>query len=451
MSTATAPAAPTLNSVAKQVEEMAGVVKALAERPDSKVFYNEDGQPVGAGEWSDAGETLDLVVASQAGRGVENASFKTARKRSTPKALYRQYGYKGWGGTPGGFKSAADFIRYGCENANNPGAIEKKLGEHMQPITKAVQGMNLQDGSAGGFTVMPEFSNQIIDRVFSNNLLSRTDGYTVSGNNMTFLANAETSRANGSRHGGVQGYWMDEAGTIQKSKPSFRQISLRLVKLAIVIYFTDDLLSDTATALESYATGKGADEFNFMIGDGIWNGSGVGQPLGILKCPSLISIAKETGQLADTIQTENVEKMYSRFFAPNLGNAIWYHNQDIRPQLDMMTLGVGTGGVPTFLPPGGLSQAPYGMLKGRPLEPIEFAPTLGDQGDLTLADLKQLLSITKGGIAQAVSTHIEFLTGQTAIRLTMRLNIGPWENAPLTPYKGPANTQSSFVTLDDRA
>lgn len=444
MTTATA---PTLASVAESVEKLTGVVKALAEKPDySKLFHDEDGRPVGSAGWSDTDETVDVAFASQPSRGARDGSIKSARARTSVKALHRRYGYQ-----PGGeFKSIGEFIRYGLANGNTPQMVHARMEKHLAPIMKAVQGMSVRDGDSAGVTVMPEFNNQIIDRVFSNDLLSRTDGYTVAGNNMTFLANAETSRANGSRHGGMRGYWVGEGETITKSKPTFRELSLKLKKLAVVVYLTEELLSDSAQALEQYVVRKAAEEFNFMIGDAIFNGTGVGQPLGILNAPSLVSIAAEAGQVADTILTENVEKMYSRFFAPNLPNATWYHNQDIRPQLDTMTLGVGTGGVPTFMDPRGIVDAPYGQLKGRPLMPTEFNPTLGDQGDLCLADLKQLLSISKGGMAQAVSTHLEFLTDQVAVRLTMRLDVRPWENAPLTPYKGTANTQSSFVVLDAR-
>jgi len=63
--------------------------------------------------------------------------------------------------------------------------------------------------------------------------------------------------------------------------------------------------------------------------------------------------------------------------------------------------------------------------------------------------LGQVLSISKGGVAQAVSMHVEFLTDQLALRFTMRMNACPWENSPITPFKG-SNTQSSFVTLGAR-
>jgi hypothetical protein len=52
-----------------------------------------------------------------------------------------------------------------------------------------------------------------------------------------------------------------------------------------------------------------------------------------------------------------------------------------------MSMVIGTGGVPVYLPPGGLSHAPFGTLMGRPVMPLEFCETLGTEGDIVLADV----------------------------------------------------------------
>lgn len=366
------------------------------------------------------------------------------QRRSDWKRL-RQSGYKP-AGKGGEFLSYGDFVREGMANPNG-----QKFRNRVEKHYLAVQGMSEGIGSDGGYLLMPEFASGIIDRIYGNDLWSRTDNYTVNGNNMTFNVNAETSRANGSRHGGLRGYWVGEGGTITASKPTLRQVSLKLVKLAVVVYLTDELLEDTGTALQQYVSRKAAEEFNFMIGDSLINGTGAGMPLGMLNAPSLVSVAKESGQAAATIVPENVAKMESRFFAPNNGNSVWLKNQDTGPQLNLMTLGIGSSGQVVYMPPGGMSAAPYATLQGRPVMDTEFNATLGTQGDIIKADLGQMLSISKGGIMSAASVHVEFLTDQVALRFIMRLNATPWESAPITPYKGSANTQSNFVTLDDRS
>ncbi len=430
-------------TVAEELAELKGIAKNLETKAAElgkpnygAVRTDADGRVTSFFE--DANESITLTPRGMKRAGGHGGYF--AQKSRNERAL-KSMGYQPWGE----FKSFKDVVRKGFEGPHSE-SYKAKWHNHY----KAIQGMSEVVAADGGYAIMPEFAPGIIDRVFDNDLLGRTDSYGVSGNSLTFLANAETSRATGSRHGGMRGYWIGEGSSITKSKPTMREVTLKLLKLGVVVYLTQELIDDNGQALEQYVTRKAGEEFNFMIGDAIFNGTGVGQPLGVLNSPSLVSVAKEQGQLAATLASENIVKMYSRFYSPNLPSASWYYNQDVGPQLDLMTLGIGAAGIATYMPPGGLSDKPYGQLRGLPCQPTEFNPTLGTQGDIVLADLGQMLSITKGGIAQAVSMHLEFLTDQLALRFTMRLNIGPWESAPLTPYKG-TNTQSSFVALDTRS
>lgn len=411
-------------------------------QPDNlSARYDDQGRLTGSFEGTD--ETVDLTVTDDprapARKTYREACLEAARKR-------KQLGYKPCG-RGGQFDSAGDFLRQ-LAKGQKSAIFESKLAAHYEKL--AVAGMSEAVGSDGGVFVVPELSSRILDRVYNNDLWSRTDHYTVSGNSngMVFNAVNETSRATGSRHGGLRGYWVPEGGTKTPSKPTFRQVTLKLKKLAVVVYLTDELLDDT-TALARFVEQKAAEEINFMIGDALINGTGVGQPLGVLNWPGLVVASKLGSQTADTLETENIIAMYSRVFGPYRDSMIWNYNQDVEPELFTMTLGVGTGGVVTYMPPGGLSTAPYSTILGRPAFPTEFNPTLGDQGDILAWDPKQMISISKGGIVQAVSMHVEFLTDQTALRFVMRLDAGPWENSAITPYKG-TNTQSSAVALEAR-
>ncbi len=428
---------PTIDELTKQVTELTGTVKSLSEKPDFSGIHRDDDGRV-TGQWSDTDETVTLVTGRHDLSGPR--AGRRTKGRTAMKSLIRQ-GYKPWGE----FKSLSDFVRSGFDG-HQGSAFHDRCKSHF----KAIQGMSETVGSDGGFTVMPEFNHNIFEHVYSNDLFASTDNYTVGGNNMTFLANAETSRANGSRHGGLRGYWTGEGQSIAASKPTVREVQMKLQKLAVVVYLTDELIADSGQALEQYVTRKASDEFNFMIGDALFNGDGVGKPLGVLNAPSLLAIGPVGGQTTQTIVAQNIIAMQNRFYAPYFGNANWYLNQDCMQQLMQLSLATGTySGQLVYLPPTGLSESPYGALGGRPLKPIEFAGTLGSQGDICLADLGQMLSISKGGISQAVSMHVEFLTDQLALRFTMRMNATPWENAPIAPYKG-TNSQSSFICLQPR-
>ena len=337
---------PTIDELTKQVTELTGTVKSLSDKPDfSGIHRDPEGRITG--QWSDTDESVTIVS------GRDDLDGPRARRHLKSKAalsaLIRQ-GYRPWGE----FKSLGDFVRSGFEG-HQSSTFHDRCRSHF----KAIQGMSETLGSDGGFTVMPEFNHNIFQHVYANDLVASTDNYTVGGNNMTFLANAETSRAHGSRHGGLRGYWTGEGQSISASKPTVREIQMKLQKLAVVVYLTDELISDSAQALEQYVTRKAADEFNFMIGDALFNGDGVGKPLGILNAPSLLAIAAEPGQTPATIVAANIIKAQNRFFAPYFGNANWYLNQDCMQQLMQLTLGTGTySGQLVYMPPSGLSGAP---------------------------------------------------------------------------------------------
>lgn len=304
--------------------------------------------------------------------------------------------------------------------------------------------------SDGGFLVQQDFQAGILTRAYEvGALASRCNKLTVSAgsNGMRLNAIDETSRAS-SRWGGIIGYWLAEAGTKLATKPKFRQIDLRLEKLIGLCYATDELLMDAA-ALEQVIQQGFSEEIAFQVDDAVYSGSGAGKPLGVMASPALVTVPKEAGQGADTVVSENISKMWARMWAKSRANAAWFINQDVEPQLDAMGVTVGLGGIPTYMPPGGLADAPYGRLKGRPVVIVEQASTVGDTGDILLADLSQYLLIDKGGVQAATSIHVQFVTDETAFRFVYRVDGEPVWNAPLTPFKG-SNTLSPFVALAAR-
>lgn len=304
----------------------------------------------------------------------------------------------------------------------------------------------------GGFLVQKDFSTELLRNAFETGVLaSRVRRIPISGSSNGLKINAidETSRVTGSRWGGIQAFWLDEGGTKTKSKPKFRQMNLTLQKLVGLFYATDELLEDS-TALETVVRTAFAEEFGFLLDEAIFRGDGTGKPSGILTSAALVSIAKETGQAAKTIEYENIIKMYARLWGRSRQNAVWYINQDILPQLFNMVIPVGTGGVPVYLPANSAAGRPLQSLMGLPLMELEQADTLGTKGDIVLADLSQYLMIEKGGVKSAASIHVQFTTDETTFRFVLRVDGQPVWNKAITPFKG-TNTLSPFVTLDDRA
>lgn len=309
--------------------------------------------------------------------------------------------------------------------------------------------------SDGGYLVQTDFSTKLLEQAWEVAKLPKLCQevpISSASNKVTINGEDETSRATGSRGGGIRGYWIGEGTEITQSKPKYRKIDLQLRKLAGLCDVTDEMLADSTTLVARVENGF-RKEFGFLLDDAIINGSGDSTPLGILNAGCLVSQDKEDGQDADTIVVENVVKMASRLFASSMGNAVWLINQTVLPQLWTMTMPIGVGGVPVYLPPGGLSSAPYGQLWGRPVMAVEQCQALGDAGDIVLADFSDgYLLATKGGIKSDVSIHVRFEFDEQVFRFILRVDGQPVRASALTPYKGGATaTQSHFVTLAERA
>ncbi|MFA5409865.1 MAG: phage major capsid protein [Bacilli bacterium] len=332
------------------------------------------------------------------------------------------------------------------KNAGMPG------GRVDPRLFNAASGLNETTPSEGAFLVQSDFTAELLQDIIATGILApKCRRVTISGNANSTKINGidETSRAS-SRYGGIISYWEGEADKFTGKKPKFRQIELNLKKLTGLCYATDENLQD-ASQLEGIIRESFNGEFGFQIDDGIINGTGAGQFLGILNAGSLVSVDKETGQAPKTILAENVIKMSSRIFASSYQNAAWYVNQNTIPQLYTMSIAVGTGGQLVFVPPGGLSSAPYGTLLGRPVIPIEQCATLGTVGDIILADLsKGYVLAEKGGIQSAMSIHVRFEYAESVFRFILRMDGQPVRASALTPYKG-SETLGHFVALATRA
>lgn len=339
------------------------------------------------------------------------------------------------------------------------------LGEQLVAIVQAGMGLPTDPrlfggpsggaanvGVDGGYLIQKDFVPELMKAGFeSGTLASKCSQHEVSANadGLEVPYVNETSRATGSRWGGVQVYRRPEAETVTATKPKIGLWEVRLEDLMGLAYLTDRLSQDAA-AMEGVFREAFVDEFGFVLDDEIFRGTGVGRCLGILNSGATVSIAKEAGQLGGTIDAINISKMWAAILPRSKANGAWFINTEINTQLDQMQIGTGTSGQLVYMPPGGLSGQPYGTLKGRPVYEIEQASALGTVGDIAFLDLSQYKLVSKGGMQQAESIHVRFIYGEKTLRWLTRVNGAPKLKTSITPYKG-ATALSPFVTLATRA
>lgn len=345
-----------------------------------------------------------------------------------------------------GFRHMGDFARaVVMAGKKGGGVMDPRLSAIMNaaPAEYGSEGM----GADGGFAVPPDFRSVIMKKVMGEeSFLARTDLQQTEGNTIVFPKDETTPWQS---TGGIQAYWDGEAAAYTPKKPALGESTIRLNKLTALVPATEELLQDAA-AMAGYINSKAPEKIFYKVNDAIYRGTGAGMPLGILAAPSLVTQDKESGQAADTIVAANIVNMFARVYAPWRRNAVWLINQDLEPQLQLMAFpGTGTA-VPLYMPPGGLSAAPYGTLMGRPVLPTEVCSALGDLGDIALVDFKQYLAAQRvGGIRQQTSIHLWFDYDIMAFKFTLRVAGQPWWASSIARANG-TNTLSWAVTLQAR-
>lgn len=343
----------------------------------------------------------------------------------------------------GGFRSFGEFA---CVVKNQVlGASDDNRLRNASATTYGSEGT----GADGGFSVPPDFAAEISSKVFAeDSLVGRCDDMPTSSNTMNMPTDMTTPWDS---TGGIQAYWDGEARAMTQSKPSLEEVTTKAHKLHCLVPVTEELLEDSP-AMDAYLRRKAPEKMDFKISYAIAWGSGAGMPLGFMNSPCLVTQAAESAQTTDTINQPNISKMWSRMPIQSRLNAVWLIHPDAEPQLDALTVGT----VPVYMPPGGLSDSPYGRLKGRPVIPHQICETVGDLGDIMLVDLKQYMALKKigggrdaNGFKAETSIHLWFDQDLTAFKFTFRLGGQPWWSKATSPRDG-SNTQSPFVTLASR-
>jgi HK97 family phage major capsid protein len=330
------------------------------------------------------------------------------------------------------------------------GQIDKRLFE----TNLAASGVNSTVPSEGGYLVSTDFSTVLMQKAAEIGQIAPLafDVPIGEGNDGIELPYIdETSRATGSRWGGVRVYRASETDAPTSTKPKFARHDLKLETLKGLAYVTDRQLRNapaTSTILERAF----ASEMAFVKDNEIWRGTGVGQCLGFATqsyegASLLVSVTKKAAQTAATFVIENATSMLSRLLASPGDTIRWFINRDTIGQLPLMTVGQ----MPVFLPNGNASGSPYfGTLFGYPVVIVEQAETLGTAGDVVLANMSKYVTISQGGLRSAQSMHVRFIYDEMTFKWSTDFNGHAMVRKPLTPFKGSA-TQSPFVTVETRS
>jgi len=318
--------------------------------------------------------------------------------------------------------------------------------------------------SDGGYLLSPVHANQILERAYlTGKILQRCTEVRIDGtNSFAYPVFDESSRATGSRFGGLEVFWEQEAQNLlppllqtapHSMKPAFSLNTLTAKKLTGLLFLSDELSMDS-DAFSTWANLAFGSELRFVLEQSIIAGTGAGQPLGILNSPALVTVAKAPAQAAGTVVAANIQAMLDAVWSASYvsGNAIWLYSQTVQGQLAQLTTAVGSGGSESRLWSWRTTDDGPDRLCGLPIYPSEYCLPAGSTGDLLLIDPSRYLLMMREQIG-TVSLHVRFLTSESTFKFILRCDGAPIDKQPVNPMNAgsPPTATSPFVALAPRS
>jgi HK97 family phage major capsid protein len=330
--------------------------------------------------------------------------------------------------------------------------LDDRLKKQYISDTKTAGHMEIGEDSQGGFLV-PEAYRPELKEIALENSVVRANGATVfppiATDSLKIPTIVDTSHAS-SVFGGVVAYWTAEAGIKYPTKPAFGQIELTPKKLAGLTYTSNELLADSAIALEPLIKRMFGTAWGYFEDDAFINGTGAGQPMGILNCGALKVCFRNT---VNRVLFEDLREMYACMLPSSHPYAVWVINPSVLPDLIGMTsndLAPAAGTNPIWLnhQMGATNPLP-GTIFGRPFIISEKMLGLGAQGDIGYFDMRYYLIFDRQPLTIDASTHVAFVTDETCWRFVLRVDGQCWPQSPITPRHAaaPVTTISPFVVL----
>jgi HK97 family phage major capsid protein len=311
-------------------------------------------------------------------------------------------------------------------------------------------GNNEAFGAEGGFMIPTEFATGIFQ-------LNRNEGSIFNKvlkipmltNSISLPGLAETGLASGARLGGVVSQWVGSGETFTTSGVKSEPCNLNLKKLVIAVTATEELIQDSP-AMGVFTDNSARREMYTVLDSVVVGGNGANQPLGFLKSPGLLTIAKESGQTNGTIVALNLLKMKAAYCGGE--NAMWIAHKDAVAQLATLNL----ANQPIFLPGGTITGKLTDQLLGYPLIYSDHCQAVGTPGDIMLVDpMFYFMGMKRNGagdgpnIQNDVSIHVNFLQAQSVFRFILRVDGQPALKKPLDPING-TTKQSTHLVIAQR-
>lgn len=253
----------------------------------------------------------------------------------------------------------------------------------------------MQEGvdADGGYLVPDEYDDRLIEKLKEENIFRKLcHPVTTSGDHKINIAASTPAAA-----------WIEEGEALTFGDATFAQILLDAHKLHVAIKVTEELLYDSKFDLETFILNAFSKALANAEENAFINGSGTGQPLGILAATGGADIGVTTASSTAITADEIINLVYS-LKRPYRKNAAFLMNDQTVAAVRKLKDGTGT-----YLWHEALTADEPNKLLGYPVYTSEFMPTIeagaktiafgdfdyyniGDRGTRSFQELKELFA-----------------------------------------------------------
>ena len=338
----------------------------------------------------------------------------------------------------GGFKSFGHFlssVRRACDGiGNKDGRLIKATTGHMET----------GEDSYGGFLVPEQYADGIIEAAALEGAIVRPRArvFNTTSDSLKIRTVVDTDRST-NIFGGLTFTWMAEAaqksGTGSITNPAIGQLVLTPHTLVGGCYVSNEL-EDDYVAFGQFMTQAYGAAVRFIEDYHFINGTGAGQPLGVMNSAALITEARQT---AGKVVYEDLTAMVKRLLPQSWNTAMWLVNPDV---MDDWLAADAISSNQDIL------DTNTRRLLGFPFRVTEKCQELGMSGDVILADWRHYAIADRGleitGSRHTNNSNTGFVSDETFWRIVLRVDGQPTLPADITPKEG-ANDLGPFVALTD--
>lgn len=287
---------------------------------------------------------------------------------------------------------------------------DKALG-----IVKASD-QNTANDEEGGYLVAPaEMDQSIIQYQWQESVLRKFATIkTTRGNE--YKTNKLDQSTNS--FGGVTTAWDNEGDALTQSGFKLGQLRLIVNRVTGLTVSSNELLQDSLVDVANFIVQVFGAAISYKEDMAFFQGTGDGQPQGILTYPSIQSVNRAT---ANQVNYSDINSMFHSLKTGARTKGMWFGSATAIKYLDGLVDGNSR---PLFTISENPSDNFSGRMKGRPVVELDeaYLPALGTKGDLIFVDPTKYYILDKLGMRVEVSAHYRFNYDEMTWRFVKRVD-----------------------------